>query len=449
MPDLAHFLVILLYPVIYLFRLTHLGGNMNTRQAFGIDINEWSRKGGINYDLVQQHNKNGVYDFLIIKAGLGLFKSVLFDEQRHNSSLIGIPYTTYHLPDPRLSMREQARKYVDWLGTEEPSYIVDLESPARGVRPPNRQELLIFIDELEKLTKKQPVIYTRMNLLQEIGFLNDARNFPLWIAQYPFDRSLLPEKRSQYLYFHDFTRDYEWKLPPSVVSSSLKENVILWQFSEKGSGPYYVYSRTTADPRFSRGMEAADLNISTKGLNELMQVLFGDVLVKEPENNPDRTEVEIKTPTYPGLSNQDMINLIYKAARPFTRDPWGDWIVRAGLENLALIPGSREKPYTGPEIEALLGLTDQEKAAINSVMNPVTDPLIPIYPGLSNQDMINLIFHAARGLTPDPWNDWVLPAGLEVLAVPEENRGKPYSGPRIEDLPNLSNDVKKAILTLM
>jgi GH25 family lysozyme M1 (1,4-beta-N-acetylmuramidase) len=422
---------------------------MNIRQAFGIDINEWSRKGGINHDLVLQHYKNEVYDFLIIKAGLGFLKSILFDEQRQSASRIGIPYSTYHLPDPRLDMREQARKYIDWLGTEEPSYIVDVESPARGVRPPNRQELIIFIDEIEKLTRKQPVIYSRMNLLQEIGFLNDARNYPLWIAQYPFDRSLLPEKRSQYLYFHDFTRDYEWKLPPSVAGSGLINNVLLWQFSEKGSGPYYIYNRTTADPKFSRGMESADLNISTKGRDELMLALFGVEIGLEPKKENNHPGVEVENPPYPGLSNQDVINLIYKAARPFTRDPWGDWIVRAGLENLALIPGSREKPYIGPKIEALQGLTDQEKAAILSALNPVTDPLNPTYPGLNNQDIINLLFHAARGLTPDPWKNWVLPAGLEFLAVPEENRGKPYYGPRIEDLPNLSKEVKKAILTLM
>jgi GH25 family lysozyme M1 (1,4-beta-N-acetylmuramidase) len=431
---------------------------MKERQAFGIDINEWSRVGGVNYQLAKQHYQNGVYDFLIIKAGLGLFKSPLFEEQRRNTSLMDIPFSTYHLPDPRLEMREQARKYVDWLGTEEPSYIVDVESPTRGVRPPNREELLRFIDELVKLTKKQPVIYTRMNVLQEIGFINDARQYHLWIAQYPFDRSQLPANRSQYLYFHDFTRDYEWKLPHSVQGSGVLDNVILWQFSEKGAGPYYIYNRTTADPKFTRGMEAADLNISTKGRDELMRILFGAALAAEPhkENNKgNETEttngavVEVGPPPYPGMTNQELINFIYKAARPFTRDPWGDWIVRADLEHLALIPGNRENIYTGKRIEALPGLTDQEKSVILAVMNLETEPAGPTYPGITNQDMINMIFKAARSFTPDPWKDWVLRGGLEFLAVPDENRGKPYMGPRIENIPNLKKEEKAALLALM
>lgn len=433
---------------------SHQEDEVNDRQAFGIDINEWSRAGGINYELVNQHFQKGVYDFLIIKAGLGTFKSPLFEEQRQKTILHGIPYSTYHLPDPRLEMREQARRYVDWLGTGEPSYIVDIESPAKGVRPPNKQELLRFIDELVKLTKKQPVLYTRMNLLKEIDFLNEAKQYHLWIAQYPWDRFLLPTKRTQYLYFHDFTRDYSWKLPPSVQHTDITDNVILWQFSEKGAGPYYIYSRTTADPKFTRGMEAADLNISTKGRDEFMQILFGEAPeVKENTAMELAIEHEVGVrddePPYPGITNQDMINFIYKAARPFTRDPWGDWIVRADLEYLALIPGNRDKPYTGLTIEALPGLTNLEKTAISEVMGIEKPIQGPTYPGMNNQDMINLIFRAARGLTPNPWQDLILKAGLEFLAVPDENRGLPYTGPRIENLPNLTNEEKSAILALI
>jgi GH25 family lysozyme M1 (1,4-beta-N-acetylmuramidase) len=427
---------------------------MNGRQAFGIDINEYSRVGGVNYELVKQHFHNGVYDFLIIKAGLGLFKSPLLDEQVQKAADQGIPFSTYHLPDPRQEMREQARRYVNWLGVEQPSYIVDLESPSRGVRPPNRDELLRFIDELEKLTQKQPLIYTRMNLLTEIGLLRDAKDYYLWIAQYPFNRLLLPGNRVQYLYFHDFLRDYEWKMPPSVRGSGVEDKVVLWQFSEKGAGPYYVYNLLTADPKFTRGMEAADLNISTIGREDFLKVLFGSV----PEGHNSKVEdeeehtvlpVRVDKDPYPGLTNQDMINYIYKAARPFTKNPWGDWIVRANLEHLALVPENREKPYGGPKVEELPGLTIQEIEAVLAAMNSELPVRTPTYPGLKNQDIINLIFKAAAAFTPDPWKDWILRAGLEFLAVPDENRGKPYTGPRIENLLNLGKEEKKAILALM
>jgi hypothetical protein len=42
-----------------------------------------------------------------------------------------------------------------------------------------------------------------------------------------------------------------------------------------------------------------------------------------------------------------------------------------------------------------------------------------------------------------------LKAGLEFLAVPDENRSLPYMGPRIENLPNLTKEEKGAILALI
>ena len=64
---------------------------MAERQALGIDLNEYARTGGINYDLVKDFIQRGVYDFLIIKAGLGFTKSETFDEQRQNVERLDIP----------------------------------------------------------------------------------------------------------------------------------------------------------------------------------------------------------------------------------------------------------------------------------------------------------------------------------------------------------------------
>lgn len=342
---------------------------MLDRQALGIDINEFARTGGIHYELVKDHFMKGEYDFLIIKAGLGLSKSALLDEQRENAELHRIPFATYHLIDPRQDMRTQAQRYVEWVGANEPVYIVDVEKPAKEIRPRNRSELLAYIDELVRLTNKQPVLYSRANLLKEIGFLLDARQFRLWIAQYPFDRSRLPTEEVQYRYFHDFTRDFANKLPPSVLKTGLEENVILWQFSEKGNGPYYIYNLNTAHPEFTQGMKQADLNISIQGRDEFMQSFFGEV----PQNAEDR-EVASEAgqpalgPPYAGLSNQGMINLIYKAARPFTDDPWVDWIVRAKMEHLAVPTSNREKPYTGLRIEQIPSWTEQEKQAVLALL---------------------------------------------------------------------------------
>jgi GH25 family lysozyme M1 (1,4-beta-N-acetylmuramidase) len=425
---------------------------MTERQALGIDINEYARTGGINYELVKKYFQRGEYDFLIIKAGLGIFQSPLFEEQKQNVEFLGIPYATYHLPDPREDMRTQARKYVDWVGTQERVYIVDIESPGEGQRPPNKEEVLRFVDELVKLTKVEPVLYSRVSILKEIGFLKEARQFRWWIAQYLWDRSRLPTIM-QYEYFHDFLRDYAAMLPPSVHKSGIAENIILWQFSEKGNGPYYIYNLHTAHPKFTVGMKQADLNISIQGRTDFMRSFFGQAPASQGITPGEvETDLEIIEPTYADTTNQDMINWIYKAARPFTPDPWQDWIVRANLEHLAIPYDNRHKPYTGLKIEQIATWTSQEKAAILAAMHETSADVTftgPTYPGKTNQDMINLIYKAARPFTVDPWRYWIVPAGLSFLGVPSGNRRQPYNGPRIEDLPHLTERAKAAILAFL
>jgi GH25 family lysozyme M1 (1,4-beta-N-acetylmuramidase) len=422
---------------------------MAERQALGVDINEYSRTGGDNFDLVKEHIQNGVYDFLIIKAGGGTVRGAIFDEQRENAERFGILYATYHFPLPNQDMRAQARRYVDWVGTQQPAYILDIERPREGPRPPNKAEMRTMIDEMEHLTGKQPVIYSRMGILQEIGFVDEARQYRLWMAQYMYDRSHLPAEQVQYRYFHDFTRDFAWSLPQSVLNTALEENVILWQFSEKGQGPYYVYNRHTQDPEYPTGKKSADLNISIKGRDEFLRRLFGEVpAVREEVEGEGEGRGRRTKPPYPGMINQEMINLIFTAARPFTDDPWMDWIVPADLEFLAVPPENRSKPYPGPKIEALPNLTKEEKSAILALKDGQSRRVrgVATYPGKTNQDMINLFFRASIPFTDDPWTDWVMRANLEYLAIPNENRGEPYTGPRIEDLPNLTDAEKEALL---
>ena len=351
---------------------------MAERQALGIDINKYARTGGINYELVHQDLQAGVYDFIIISTGVGRNKSPILDEQRRNAEKHDIPYATYHLIDPRDGIREQARDYFNWVGAGQPNYIVDIESPDSdgGVRPANKAELKSYINELVKRTGKQPILYSSVGVLNQIGFAKEARKYRLWIAQYLYDlaKPIIDDKGELYRYFEDFVRDRAGRLPPSVVGTGLEDNVILWQFSSKGDGRHYIYNPTTADPQFTQGMLSADLNISIQGRSEFMQFMFGRVPeIKEAIETPviETQVVEVVEheslpgePTYPGMSNQDMINLIFTAAEPFTDDPWNFWVVRAHLESLAVPSENRVLPYTGPRIEDLPNLTNEEKSAI-------------------------------------------------------------------------------------
>jgi GH25 family lysozyme M1 (1,4-beta-N-acetylmuramidase) len=260
---------------------------VDKRQALGIDIDNYARTGGTNFDLAAKHIREGVYDFLIIKAGLGMGKSDIFDEQRKYAENAGIPFVTYHLPDPdapnkevpKNNMPQQARRYVDWVGKNQPVYIVDIELPKTDGtgRLPTRKELLQYLTEFKKLTGKSPILYTRIDILEKIGFINDAAQYDLWLAQYLYVKSKLPAVQEKYRYIDDFLKDYQWTIPALGKWKNLAKNVILWQFTDKGDGPYYIYNQHTAHHKYKDGKKSADLNISIIGRDEFLKLIFGSI----------------------------------------------------------------------------------------------------------------------------------------------------------------------------
>lgn len=255
------------------------------RQAFAIDIDENARTGGINYDLVVKHIRAGVYDFLIIKAGLGMEPSEIFDEQRKYAEMYGIPYLTYHIPDPhspnkdnpKQNMKLQAKLYADWVGKNQPKYITDIEVPGSHSRLPKRKEINSYLSELIKVTGNRPILYTRMNIIKSIGIENEAAHYDLWIADYADVKSDVKKERGRYRFIEDFLNDYKWALPVTVKNSKLEKNVILWQFSDAGLGPHYIYNEKTKHPIYQDGKKSADLSVSIKGRDEVLKKLFGKI----------------------------------------------------------------------------------------------------------------------------------------------------------------------------
>jgi hypothetical protein len=350
-----------------------------------------------------------------------------------------------------MDIKKQAKHYVDLVGKDQPSYIADVELPypvSEGGRLPTRIELLTFLDELERLTQTRPIIYSRIQLLRLIRFMTAAENYKLWIAQYLWDRSVLPQEKVFYSFFNDFLDDYAGTLPPSVIGTGLTKNVLLWQFSEKGSGYHYIFNERTEDPRFTVGKKSADLNASIQERDTFMETMFGTtpppVIIIDDDDGGIEVEDE---PTYPDMKNQDMINLFFKVSSEIQ---YWQWIKDAQLEYMAFPRENRTKPYTGPKIEDLPNLEDNEKDALLAALNGGTQELAdqPTYPemGITNQDMINL-FLAASSMS-QYWQ-WIEDAQLEHMATPQHNRTKPYTGPKVEDLPNLSQEKKDKILAEM
>jgi hypothetical protein len=68
-------------------------------------------------------------------------------------------------------------------------------------------------------------------------------------------------------------------------------------------------------------------------------------------------------PTYPGLLNQDVINLIFRVAAAFGENGW-EWLVRLGLETIRATRKSRFEDYTGPPLEEISSLTPEQKTIV-------------------------------------------------------------------------------------
>ena len=140
------------------------------------------------------------------------------------------------------------------------------------------------------------------------------------------------------------------------------------------------------------------------------------------------------------MTNQQMINAIYKAARGVGRNGW-DLLARAGLTGLIR---DRQGSYRGPDIEDLPGLTAQEKALLREALGlpaEAPQPEAPPSPSpsppaarLTNQQMISAIYRAAAAVGENGW-DLLRRAGLISLM---RDRQATYEGPTVDALPNLS-----------
>ncbi len=76
----------------------------------------------------------------------------------------------------------------------------------------------------------------------------------------------------------------------------------------------------------------------------------------------------VLTPTYPGLVNQDLINLFYRVASLFGENGW-QWIVKCGLAAIGASRKTRFEDYKGPYIKSIPGLTEDQKDLLEREIN--------------------------------------------------------------------------------
>lgn len=248
-----------------------------------------------------------------------------------------------------------------------------------------------------------------------------------------------------------------------------EENWHFWQYSadknEKGS-------EYGLPPRHDGSSVDIDLDVFNGTLDDLKKwigqkpgsiekpVDGGDVAngntstsTQDPKSPVDGSSLPTDTGTYPGLTNKGLIDELER----ISNRRFQEMLISAGLDGKKGDADAHDQSYTGPTVDAIKGLSDEDRSelnkylAVNGFISPgegktQTKTSKVHYPGLTNQDMIQVFYRAA---TSDTYWEWIVTAKLQGLAASQEARKEIYAGPKIEDLPGLSASQKQALLSKM
>lgn len=148
--------------------------------------------------------------------------------------------------------------------------------------------------------------------------------------------------------------------------------------------------------------------------------------------------------------NQDVINAFALAAEAAgEKHNYWNWVVSA---NLAYLATDRQRPYTGPDVDQLPGLSPEQKSLVKralagedlSIPKPEDEGVIGKF---TNQDVINAFWESARAAGErDEFWQWIVRAGLSSIA---NDRQALFAGPAISSLPNLTPEQRRSILNVI
>ena len=209
----------------------------------------------------------------------------------------------------------------------------------------------------------------------------------------------------------------------AVYGAAMILNVNGWALLEKAG----LTELVNAPDEHYIGLKIEELPLSAEEREHLMDM----VGVKTEE----QLLQGIITPTYHELiTNQDVLNCIYHSAILLNVQGW-ELLKKAELTTLAF---NRIKVYDGVKIGDIESLNDNEKTIIQDEI----DKLIPFgdvepYPGLLNQDLVNIFYKAAIELDVSGWI--LLKKAKMERIVAKDLRFEPYCGPVLEKIESLTN----------
>ena len=171
-------LIILLLFSTYAFALSP-SSNVIYR---GIDVSEW--QGDIDFRKVKEAGIEVVY----IRAGQGFsYEDAKFERNYEEAKKNGLKVGVYHYVTARNTdeAKLQAKFFVSLISKKQIDcrLAMDFESFGNLSREEINKVALEFIKEVEKLSKKEVVIYSNTYNATNI-FKKEVAEYPLWVAQY-------------------------------------------------------------------------------------------------------------------------------------------------------------------------------------------------------------------------------------------------------------------------
>lgn len=191
----------------------------------GIDISHY--QGDIKWDVI----KAAGFDFVFMKSSQGLNADPTFETHWNylNKNSFGLIKSAYHFFDTSLDPEAQAEKaysLVGMLKDADMPMVVDIETDRTNgalVLADRIKNLQAFLNLVEKLSGKRPIIYTDHSFFVEY-FQNSTvfGGYLLWIASYPDSKQFMPT---------DPPPDHQPHLPLGFTKWTF------WQYTENGLIP--------------------------------------------------------------------------------------------------------------------------------------------------------------------------------------------------------------------
>lgn len=229
------------------------------RQARIIDIHEYYRTGGINWNDASEN-----LDALGIRANIGMRMDKLYLEHSEQAEKFDIDWFTWSVLDPAFPPDEQADYYTELPGVKSHRKCGDIE-PVGGVMPSEYQARKFF-ERVDLRGGELTWFYSNHNYTQKLGFPAWINGRVIWWAEYPYEYPFI-----QYKYFDSYLEKNPWKIPKWAVRDGITPT--FHQFTNVGDARYYLANDQTQDPQWPVGIKGADLTVSLIDVQEVKNLL--------------------------------------------------------------------------------------------------------------------------------------------------------------------------------